>query len=390
MISWLWSSMRSGGALPHRLDGHDGPFRSFKVDMDAEIRGRLTGPELSEREIRVLEAVVQAYVETAEPAGSRTVARRCGLGVSPATIRNTMSDLEEKGYLTHPHTSAGRVPTDQAYRFHVDQLIRISNLSEEDHTQLVRELESPGSTTVERLIRRAARAISLVSLELGVGLAPGIENAVLEKLDLLKASSNKILLVATIRSGLVRTLYVDFEGEIPEDTLVALALLMNERLAGLTLREIRQTMPERLRDSRADESSAAEELLNIFIESSSDLFNWSDLEGGQILLGQASLLATQPEFTSGERLKSLIELTERRDVLGTALSSRDHRGGLQITIGGENDQEELSDFTLVTSEYRIGGLKGVIGVIGPTRMPYEKVIAIVDSTSSLVNRILGP
>jgi heat-inducible transcriptional repressor len=357
--------------------------------MDAELRGRLTGPELSEREIRVLEAVVQAYVETAEPAGSRTVARRCGLGVSPATIRNTMSDLEEKGYLTHPHTSAGRVPTDRAYRFHVDQLIRISNLSEEDQTQLIRELGSPGSTTVERLIRRAARAISLVSLELGVGLAPGIEDAVLEKLDLLKASSNKVLLVATVRSGLVRTLYVDFEGEIPEDTLVALALLLNERLAGLTLREIRQTLPERLRDSRADESPAAEELLNIFIESGSDLFNWSDLQGGQILLGQASLLATQPEFTSGERLKGLIELTERRDVLGTALSSRDHRGGLQITIGGENDQEELSDFTLVTSEYRIGSLKGVIGVIGPTRMPYEKVIAIVDSTSSLVNRILG-
>ncbi len=381
--------MESGESTPHRLDGHARPFRSFKVDMNAELRGRLTGPELSEREIRVLEAVVQAYVETAEPAGSRTVARRCGLGVSPATIRNTMSDLEEKGYLTHPHTSAGRVPTDRAYRFHVDQLIRISNLSQEDHTQLVRELESPGSTTVERLIRRAARAISLVSLELGVGLAPGIEDAVLEKLDLLKASSNKVLLVATVRSGLVRTLYVDFEGEIPEDTLVALALLLNERLVGLTLREIRQTLPERLRDSRTEESSAADELLNIFIESGSDLFNWSDLQGGQILLGQASLLATQPEFTSGESLKGLIELTERRDVLGTALSSRDHRGGLQITIGGENDQEELSDFTLVTSEYRIGGLKGVIGVIGPTRMPYEKVIAIVDSTSSLVNRILG-
>ena len=112
-------------------------------------------------------------------------------------------------------------------------------------------------------------------------------------------------------------------------------------------------------------------------------------EEGQILLGQASILASQPEFTSGERMRSLLELTEKRDVLGDALSSRDHQGGLRITIGGENDQEELSDFTLVTSEYRIGGLKGVIGVIGPTRMPYEKIIAIVDSTSSLVNRILG-
>jgi len=357
--------------------------------MDAQTRGRRTGQELSDREIRVLEAVVQAYVETAEPAGSRNVARRCGLGVSPATIRNTMSDLEEKGYLSHPHTSAGRVPTDLAYRYHVDQLIRTPNLTRAEQDTLVRELDARGATTVERLIRRAARALSILSLELGVGLAPRLEEAVLEKLDLLKASSHKVLLVATVRSGLVRTLYVDFEGEIPEDTLVALALLLNERLAGLTLREIRQTLPERLRDSRSDESAAAKELLNIFIESGSELFTWPDPDEGQILLGQASALASQPEFTSGERLKGLIELTERRDLLGRALSSRDHQGGLQITIGGENDQEELSEFTLITSEYEIGGLKGVIGVIGPTRMPYEKIIAIVDSTSSLVNRILG-
>lgn len=347
------------------------------------------GQELSDREIRVLEAVVQTYVETAEPAGSRGVARRCGLGVSPATIRNTMSDLEEKGYLSHPHTSAGRVPTDLAYRFHVDQLIRVSILSQAEQTKLVRELEPAGATTVERLIRRAARALSLVSMELGVGLAPSLRDAVLEKVDLLKVSSNKILLVATVRSGLVRTLYVDFEGHIPDDTLGALAVLLNERLTGLTLKEIRHTLPERLRDSRADESGASEELLNIFIESGSELFTWPEAEEGQILLGKTSVLAAQPEFTSGERMKSLLELTERRDILGSALSSRDHHGGLQITIGGEHDHEELSDFTLVTSEYHIGGLKGVIGVIGPTRMPYEKVIAIVDSTSSLVNRILG-
>jgi heat-inducible transcriptional repressor len=168
-----------------------------------------------------------------------------------------------------------------------------------------------------------------------------------------------------------------------------LAVLLNERLAGLTLMEIRQTLPDRLRDCRSDDSVAAEELLNIFIESGSELFNWTELEEGEILLGKTSLLATQPEFTSGESLKSLIELTERRDVLSRALSDRNHQGGLKITIGGENPQEELSDFTLITSEYHIGDLKGVIGIIGPTRMPYDKIIAIVDSTSSLVNRILG-
>lgn len=356
--------------------------------MDGTFRVKPAGQDLSDREIRVLKAVVQAYVETAEPAGSRTVARRSGLGVSPATIRNTMSDLEEKGYLTHPHASAGRVPTDLAYRFHVDQLIRMPALTPEEQNTLLRELGKAGPTTLERLIRRAARALSLLSMELGVGLAPRLDEAVLEKLDLVSVSSSKILLVATIRSGLVRTLYVDFEGEVPDDTLTTLTLLLNERLAGLTLKEIRQTLPDRLRDS-CPEDAAAEELLNIFVESGSELFNWSHLEDSEILLGKTSLLAAQPEFTSGERLKSLIELTERRDVLVRALVERDHPGGLQITIGGENTQEELATFTLVTSEYCIGGLKGVIGVIGPTRMPYEKVIAIVESTSSLVNKILG-
>lgn len=357
---------------------------------DHQARVKLVGQDLSEREIRVLEVVLQTYVETAEPAGSRTVARLCGLGVSPATIRNTMADLEEKGYLSHPHTSAGRIPTDLAYRYQVDQLIRLPNLSREEEDQLLRELDPMGSTTVERLIRRAASALSLLSLELGVGLAPRMEDFVLEKLELLKVSSHKVLLVATIRSGLVRTVYVDFEGDVPDDTLASLTHLLNERLAGLTLKEIRETIPERLRDTLSDDNAVAKELLNIFLESGAELFNWPDLAEGEILLGRTSFLASQPEFTSGERLKGLIELTERRDLLSEALVSRAREGGLRITIGGEHDQEELSDFTLVTSEYRVGGLKGVIGIIGPTRMPYEKVISIVDSTTSLVNRILGP
>jgi heat-inducible transcriptional repressor len=347
------------------------------------------GEELSDRELAVLQAVLETYVRTAEPAGSRTVARRCGLGVSPATIRNTMADLEEKGYLYHPHTSAGRVPTDLAYRCHVDRLIGPPHLNSDEEEALLRELDPAGTPTLERLIRRAARALSLLSLELGVGLAPRMAEVILDKLDLIRTSTDTVLMVATLRSGVVRTVYVDFHGEVPEDTLITITALLNERLAGLTLRDIRETLPDRLRDSQPRDDSRTAELLNIFIESGSDLFAWPDFEGGALHIGQTSVLASQPEFLSGERLKGLIELTERRDLLGQTLAGRDHKGGLKITIGAENDEEALADFTLVTSEYNIGGLKGVIGVIGPTRMPYEKVIAIVDSTSTLVNRILG-
>ena len=356
--------------------------------MDAKEIERKAGEDLNERERQVLEAVVRTYVDTAEPAGSRTVSRRHGLGVSPATIRNTMSDLEEKGYLFHPHTSAGRVPTDRAYRFFVDQLIRPAPVTEAERQKLVRELDEMSASAAERLVRRAARALSVLSLELGIAVAPRMSDAVLEKLDLIQLSSDTVLLVATIKSGLIRTIFVNLPGEVPGDTLITLARVMNERLAGLTLSEIRQTLPERFRDVRADDDPKAEELLNIFMQSRGELFDFPRTEGSEVHLGQTSVLAAQPEFTTGQRLKGLIELTESRDLLAGVLDRREHGSGLKITIGSEHDSEVLSDFTLVTAEYQAGGLKGVIGVIGPTRMPYEKVVAIVDYTSRLVSNIL--
>jgi len=299
-----------------------------------------------------------------------------------------MSDLESKGYLFHPHTSAGRIPTDHAYRFYVDRIVQPAALTDAERQHLATEIESSGSSAVERLVQRSIRALSLLSRELGVAVAPNLADATLEHLELIQVSSAKILMVMTIRSGLVRTVYVDLPGEVEADILTSVTQVLNERLSGLTLQEIRETLPERLRDSSPDDRPETDELLNIFMQSSSELFEWP-AQAGDVQLGQTSVLAAQPEFESGERLKGLIELTEQRDLLAQVLGSREHQGGLQITIGGEHAAEALSDFTLVTAEYRVGGLKGVIGVIGPTRMPYEKVIAIVDYTSTLVNSVLG-
>ena len=347
------------------------------------------GQDLSERERRVLQAVVRTYVDSAEPAGSRTLAKKFDLGVSPATVRNTMSDLETKGYLFHRHTSAGRTPTDQAYRFYVDRIMQPQPLTEVERERLVREIESGESPTVERLVQRAIRALSLLSRELGVAVAPSLKDAILERIELIQVSSVKILMVMSIRSGLVHTVYVDLPGEVQPDVLTSVAQVLNERLAGLTLLAIRETLPDRLRDTGIGGGGGCEELLNIFIQSSSELFDWTPLQGSEVHLGQTSVLAAQPEFNTGERLKGLIELTEQKTLLADVLGNREHKGGLKITIGSENSEEALSDFTLVTAEYRVGRLKGVIGVIGPTRMPYEKVIAIVDYTSTLVNGVLG-
>ena len=350
-------------------------------------RRRREGPRpLSDRERSVLEAVVRTYVETAEPAGSRTLTRRYNFGVSPATIRNTMADLEDDGYLTHPHTSAGRVPTDLAYRFFVDSVVRPEALTATERTRIERELGT-GESTLERILQNSVRALGILVNELGVGSVPQLDSARLEKVDLVQLSSQKVLMVVTVQSGMVRTVYVDLPGEAPADILDVIRQVLNERLGGLTFSEIRRSFGARLRD--AVEDPAARDILNIFIESGEEFFEAETAGQDQVVLGQTSSIAAQPEFSSRERLQELIVLTEQKELLAKVLGTRVARGGPFVTIGSEH-APELSGFTLVTSGYRFGRLRGILGVIGPTRMPYEKVIAIVDYTSSLVTRMLEP
>jgi heat-inducible transcriptional repressor len=342
-----------------------------------------SGQHLSERELRVLEAVVQTYIETAEPAGSQTIARRYGLGVSPATVRNIMSELEEKGYLFHRHTSAGRIPTDQAYRAYVDRVMRRSPPSDHDRLALRAELPGPRSA-MEEVLRRAAQVLGVLTQELGVAVAPTLDSVVLERVELVKVASDRLLLVFNLRSGVVRTIFVRVPGAMAVDAVQQVTQLLNERLAGHTLEEIRTTLAARLRD--AGGPGGGRELIDIFIAEGDEIFDLSD-EPNSVVLGSAQMLAEQPEFASNARMRELLHLTERRDLLRQALESR-RRSGLSVTIGAENTDARLSDLTLVTSSYRAGQLSGVIGVIGPTRMPYDKIIGLVEHAGRLVEGLL--
>ncbi len=341
-----------------------------------------TAEHLSSRQLHVLEAVIQTYIETAEPTGSRTIAQRFGLGVSPATVRNIMSELEDKGLLYHPHTSAGRIPTDLAYRVYVDSLMHLAPPSDEARQTLQDEL--PGSrNAMDQLLRRTAQVLGVLTQELGVAVAPAFEHIVLERLELVQVSSERILMVLTLRSGAVRTVFVEVRGAIAKQALDRVAQVLNERLAGLTVEEIRSSLADRLRD--AGDIPESHELLNIFIAERDEIFDLSG-EGQEVVLGGAELLAEQPEFASNTKMRDLLHLTQRRDLLRTALQTRGE--GLTITIGGENLDPRLNDFTLVTASYRAGELRGVIGVLGPTRMPYDKIIGLVEHTSQLVEGLL--
>jgi heat-inducible transcriptional repressor len=340
--------------------------------------------DLNDRERAVLVAVLESYIDTAEPAGSRTIAMQYGLGVSPATVRNTMADLETKGFLTHPHPSAGRMPTDLAYRYYVDELMGPQPLSAPQQVRIEHALIASQASAIEELISRAASVLSLLTGELGLAIGPALSSAVLRRLDLVQVDSEKVLLVFTLESGVVRTVYVDLQSGLPRQTLVSLASILNERLAGSTLEDIQASLGERLRDIDFD---GADDLINIFVQSGPEIFDWV-ATNRRVHLGTASVLADQPEFTSQEGLRQLIELTEQRDLLASLLGDRIADGGPQITIGTEHQAPELLDLTVVTANYSIGHLHGVVGVIGPTRMPYNKVVAVVDCTSSLVSRLM--
>jgi len=339
---------------------------------------------LTERERQVLEAVIDTFVETAEPAGSRTIAKKYDLGVSAATIRNTMSDLEERGYLSHPHTSAGRVPTDRAYRVYVNRLMAPRIPTEVEQDRIRRELRA-GSTAIEGLLEKAAQVLGVLTRELGIAVAPSFDNAVLERLELVQASSERMLMILVLSGGAARTIFVEVSNELPRDALASVQLVLNERLTGLTLREIRQSLRERLRDVTAQDEAG--QLLNIFIEEADHLFEIGGTEGGELVLGSTQMLVDQPEFHSNEEMRNLLELTEQRDVLRHALETR-HAPGITVTIGAEHLDPKLSKLTIVTASYECGPFAGMIGVIGPTRMPYRKVVTMVEHTSRLLGDLV--
>jgi len=342
-------------------------------------------PELSERERRVLEAVIQSYVETAQPAGSNAIARRFGLGVSSATIRNTMSDLEEKGLLYHPHTSAGRVPTDVAYRVYVDSLLPLPAIPLREHDELSAQIVNGGSA-VEAILRRAAQSLGVITQELGVALGPRLDDSVLQRVDLVRLSSERLLVALTLTGGAVRTIFVEARGEIADSAIADVTRVLNQRIAGLTLREIRLSVGDRLRDTGPTREAA--ELLNVFIEEGEQLFDTAMQGEETVLLGQPSLLAEQPEFNTVDSMRKLVALTETHQHLADLLRKRSGSPGITITIGNEHLDPKLETFTIVTAQYRSGGVTGVIGVIGPTRMPYDKVISLVTHTSRLITDLL--
>ena len=231
----------------------------------------------------------------------------------------------------------------------------------------------------------SVRVLGLLTGELGLAIGPTLRAATLERIELVSVSQDKVMLVLTLESGVVRTVYVEVATSVSRQGLARVSQALNERLSGQVLSDIQHTLDERMAGLRFEEDGA-QDLLNIFVHSGPEIFDWARRRR-DLHLGSSRSLADQPEFAQSARLRRLLQLMERRELLATILGDRCDGGGPQVTIGSEHDRPELEELTIVTASYSVGRLRGTVGVIGPTRMAYDKVVSVVDLTSDLLTRI---
>ena len=350
--------------------------------MTEEQNKNSSSNELNDRERSILHHVVDQYIRTAVPIGSRVISKKFESHLSPATIRNVMADLEELGYLSHPHTSAGRVPTDFGYRYYVDYLMEVERLRDTELTAIQEQLDRVNDHA--ELLRVTSKLLSKISRQLSIVSSPHISSGILEKLELIPLSSSKLLVVLSIRSGIVKTIMLEIGGDLDHRDSGRVSSLLNERLCGLTLKEIRDTFVDRLREVPPDRSG----LIRLFIESVDHLY--AEEKNEKLHISGTQNIIEQPEFINPQNFRSVIEMIENEEIIVHLLEKREDAGHVPtLTIGSENEEAAARDYSVLTATYDVEGVSGRVGIIGPRRMNYAKLIPLVDYVAKTIARIMA-
>ena len=337
---------------------------------------------LTEREKLILSNLINFYISSADadPVGSRVIANKFHMGISPATIRNTLQDLEELGLVQQPHTSAGRIPTDIGYRFYVDYLLKPEELTEIEKEYIKKTLLKEGRG-INEILGQTCKILSSISDQLGVSIAPQFRSGVLKRMNLIPVTSERVMVVIVLNSGLARSMIIEVEVTFNERELQEVETLLNERLAGLTLGEISETIPVRL----ANVSGNAK-LVKLFIDSKDKI--WAENKAENMFVSGAENLVRKPEFSDLLRVSDIMKIIENGSVLSDFFANAEEEG-LIITIGAENKSQEILNCSLVTSKYKVGKVTGTIGIVGPTRMAYSKLVSVVDYTARTITDMLS-
>jgi heat-inducible transcriptional repressor len=325
---------------------------------------------LSERQKMILTAIIDDYIRSAEPIGSRSVSKRGDVGFSPATIRNEMSDLEELGFLEQPHTSAGRVPSQKGYRYYVDHLLGPGSLSFSEK-ELIKNFFENKIEEMESVVQQAASILSGLTNYTAIVLGPETYKTTLASLQLIPLNERSAVAIIVTNTGQVENRTVSIPEGVPINEIEKFVRLMNVKLKGVPLFQLRSKIRSELLSEFSKHVAGYEQLisgLQRLLEGD---------ESDRLFLGGATNMLTQPEFKNVDKVKTILDLLDQSEILLRMFATIPE--GIQVKIGGENSLEAINTCSIITATYSLDGQPaGIIGILGPTRMDYRKVIAILD------------
>ncbi|KAB3530742.1 heat-inducible transcriptional repressor HrcA [Alkaliphilus serpentinus] len=337
--------------------------------------------ELNERKLKILQAIIKDYIYTAEPVGSRTITKRYNLGVSPATIRNEMADLEELGYLMQPHTSAGRIPSDKAYRLYVDTLMEIKKIAEVQRDYIKANILRQFGE-LEQLLQYSSRVLAELTNYTTLALTPQLKGSRLKQLQLVPINNENLVAIIITDTGVVKKPLLRIKGGFDEEVIYNVSKVLNDKLAGSTLKDIEHKMSN-------DMDKEIFQFNNIINRVMPELFKTlEDINDFDLFLNGATNIFNFPEYSDIFKAKSFLTMLEEKQLLRSLIASSGGEG-MVVSIGSENTCQEAKDCSLVTATFKLNGAPvGWLSLIGPTRMDYSNVISVMGQISKQINQLL--
>ncbi|TDT51109.1 heat-inducible transcriptional repressor HrcA [Fonticella tunisiensis] len=336
--------------------------------------------ELGDRKKSILKAIITDYIETAEPVGSRTIAKKYEMGISSATIRNEMSDLEDLGYLEQPHTSSGRIPSDKGYRTYVNYLMQVNYPTNEEIELIKNYMKFATVYEVDKIIKRTIKLLSQITMYTSAVLTPSVNRSTVKSIQLIRVSARDVIAVVVTDTGIIKNVVIKLPKEVSTESIMRISNMLNSKLYGLTIEEIDLAVISSIQN----EMRGYSEIFNAILPVIYDSLKANDCD---VYLEGATNIFNYPEYDDRDKAYNFLSMIENKDVLIEALSSGDDN--ITITIGKENEIEEIKDCSIIKASYKVGGkTAGTIGVIGPTRMNYARVIGIIKCLTDILNDIL--
>ena len=338
--------------------------------------------DIEQRQKKILSSIVESYIDNAMPVGSRTISQKLRQSMSPATIRNVMADLEERGLIAHPHTSAGRVPTDKGYRYYVDSLLEPKHITKEEES-IINKMLTRTHDDFESLVQNASRAISMITNVAGVVLTPRLKRSIFKRIEFVPIDSSRVLAVLITGSGIVRDSILDLEEDFTKQDLLRISEFLNQELSGMFLGEINNHLTRRLLEERDSFYTFLKKAISIL--SMPTLLKMKD----RVYFEGASSVMSYPEFSNVAKARLFLRLFEEEKDILDLFNEDMEQDGIKVHIGKENTCKDIQECTIITCNYMINKRTiGALGAIGPTRMEYGKVIAAISYLSEVLGEAL--